>query len=87
MDEPKAPKVESPTECWESRFEATNGLTYDEVVEVMNKNLSFFEDATSYATLGGLSRDPNIGVRKKHERSFVEKANPEIAFIGICLLD
>jgi hypothetical protein len=72
VEDPKAPKVESTTTCWESRFEATKRLTFDEIIEVMNKNLNFFEDPTSYATLAGLIRDPFIGVRKLPERSFVE---------------
>jgi hypothetical protein len=53
----------------------------------MIKNQNFLEDPTSYVTPAGLIRDPHMGVRNKPERSFVEKAHPEIANIGICLLD
>ncbi len=44
MEEPEASKVESTTTCWESQFEATKRLSFDDIVEVMNKNLNFIEE-------------------------------------------
>jgi hypothetical protein len=63
-------------------------LSHDEIIKVMQDNLDIIEDEESYATVGLLIMNASWGKKDYYpSASYFEEAYPEIANIGICLLD
>jgi len=79
---------ERKTECtdWESLFEPKERITFEQLCELANKNLRSLEDPNSYVTLARLAREPYMAYQKEKATPY-EVTNPEIAKVGICLLE